>query len=97
VGFGTLVALKGCLASGEKMPRWHLWPLVIVAAAIGAFGLLIDRAGLVAAAAACVLIASIAAGERRIWEALLLAAVVAAASVVVFIYGLNLRINAWPF
>jgi len=68
----------------------------MIIAALTAFGLLIDRGGLVLATAALVLIASAAGGRLRPLHAAVLAAALIAIAIGVFRLGLGIQIRLWP-
>jgi len=65
-------------------------------AAVFAFALLIDGAGLFVAAPALVLIASLGRRDVMYREALLLAIVLTVAAVMVFVWALGLPLRLWP-
>jgi hypothetical protein len=93
---GAGVAVKGALAGGEGLSRWHLRPLLLITGAISAFALLIVPAGLLPAALAIVLIGALAGPEFRTLEAIALAAVLAGVAIALFVYGLKLPMNVLP-
>jgi Tripartite tricarboxylate transporter TctB family len=93
---GGAIATKGALRAGAKLAGWHLRPLVLVLAAILAFAVLIEPAGLALATLAIVLIGAAAGLEFRFGEALALALGLAAGAVGLFVYGLKLPMPVWP-
>ena len=93
---GAAIAIRGAAKAGVSLTRWHLRPLVLVLAAILAFALLIEPAGLALATAAIVLIGALGGAEFRLGEALLLALGLSAGTVALFVYGLKLTMPIWP-
>jgi hypothetical protein len=85
--------------SGEAVERPAVRPFLAVLAAIGAFVLVMPRAGLVPAVAATALLAAFADRNSRPIPALILAAALAGGCYVLFVVGLGLPIRAWrnPF
>ena len=74
----------------------RLWPVLIVPASLVAFGLGLERLGLVVSIALLVVIASLAGRGLRLWETIAAAAVLAAMSWLIFILGLGLAMPVWP-
>jgi hypothetical protein len=68
----------------------------VVTAALVAFGLTLERVGLVLAILLMVAIASLAARGLKLWEALAAAAGLIAISWTIFIVGLGLPLPLWP-
>jgi len=94
---GGIIAIRGLLTAGVSLTAWHLRPLVLLLAAIVAFALLIEPAGLAIATVAIVLIGAAGGIEFRWHEALALALGLAAGAVGLFVYGLKLTMPVWPF
>jgi hypothetical protein len=93
---GGTIAIRGALRVGATLTAWHLRPLVLVLAAILAFALLIEPAGLAIATLAIVLLGAAGGLEFRPIEALALALAIAAGTVLLFVYGLRLPMPVWP-
>ena len=94
VGAGLVI---GALAmEGPRIEPVRLRPAALVIAALAAFGLLIERGGLVIAVAALVLIASAAGGRLRPLQSVLLAAALIAIAIAVFRLGLGIQMRLWP-
>src|SRR5262245_24671879 len=89
VGLGAVVAFRAITIEGPPIERIEWRPISLVLAAVLAFALLIDRAGLAIATFAVVVISSLAWPETRWKEILALGVFVAAFCVVVFVYGLK--------
>ena len=87
--FGVLFVGRGVAYDGPPIEASRWRPPLAILAAISAFSMLIERAGLASAVAACVLISMLALPRTRWWEALAVAVLLAAFCVVVFIYGLG--------
>jgi putative tricarboxylic transport membrane protein len=94
---GGVIAIKGLMTTGVSLTAWHLRPLILVLAAIVAFAVLIEPAGLAIATVAIVLIGAGGGIEFRWREALVLALGLATGAVGLFVYGLKLAMPVWPF
>jgi len=100
---GSLLVLIGVGISAKSlwrrkftpMPPMYLRPVVALLLSILAFGVLIDRLGLIAACMACVLISGFATQETRWKETFLIALGMTAFSVVVFSLLLGLPFRLW--
>jgi len=95
VGLGLLLVVQGLLGRAEPAERTDLRALAVIVAAIAAFALLVERAGLVPAVLALVIIGSGAAGRFRPVPVLLLAAAMSALSYLVFSVLLGLPLPAF--
>ena len=99
---GLLAALGGILIgrslvlSGEPVPRFHVVPLAVIAAAICLFGVMIEPLGLVLSLAVLTLMSAFAGAQFRLLETVALAAALIVFSVGVFVYALGLPLNIWP-
>jgi hypothetical protein len=101
LALGALVLLQG-LRQGTgpgrhaTPPLFSFRPVLIVTASLAAFGLALERLGLVLAIVIMVAIASLAARDLKAWEAAAAAAGLIVLSWVIFILGLGLTIPVWP-
>ncbi len=95
--FGAIIAIKG-LGSGRDnpLPSLPLWPLLCVLAGIAAFGLLISRAGLIAAIFATVCAGKLASRELSWLQAVLLAAFLSLLSALLFVQLLGIPMRIFP-
>jgi hypothetical protein len=95
--FGAIIALKGLgPGRGHPLPSFRLWPLLCVLAGIAAFGLLISRAGLVAAIFATVCAGKLASRELSWLQAVLLATLLSGLSAVLFVQLLGIPMRIFP-
>ncbi|HEX2256300.1 MAG TPA: tripartite tricarboxylate transporter TctB family protein [Afifellaceae bacterium] len=94
---GLAIALEGLLtrraAAGWERPNFR--SILAIPAALGAFAVLVERAGLVPAIFAAVLICSLAEPRLRIPSTALLATGLAIVCVLIFVQGLNLPFRAF--
>jgi hypothetical protein len=100
-GLGLLVLIQDLLAREPEDPadeeRLSVWrPLIFVTLSIVAFGLTIERWGLVVSILLLVGIGSLAGTGKRWLETLIVGVIMAAASVLIFVWGLGLVIPIWP-
>jgi putative tricarboxylic transport membrane protein len=105
IGLGAIVLYQGLreadpavepAADGEPGALAQLRPTIVVTAALIAFGLTLERIGLVLATVLLVAIASLATRDLKPWEIAAAAIVLIALSWTIFIFGLGLPIPAWP-
>jgi putative tricarboxylic transport membrane protein len=96
VGFGVVISARGLLIEGPGLAAWAWRPLAIITSSIVAFGALLERAGLVAAALALVVIATLAAPDRRWGELAAFAVGLTVACVLIFKSFLGLPLQVWP-
>ena len=101
---GALLILIGMVTSvlalrvkGEGIGKWGWRPLIWLSAAFAAFGLLIESAGFILALLALIVSSSIAGRDTRIFELIILIVVLIAGSVALFIYGLELPYQLYPW
>ena len=93
---GAVLIGRSLVLAGEPLPRFHLWPLAIIAAAVCLFGALIEPFGLVIALAVLTVLAASAGPHFRWSEAVVLAVALVVFSIGVFVYALGLTLTIWP-
>jgi len=93
---GAALIARSVVVSGEPLSRFQVLHLVLIAAAVCLFGVLIEPVGLVISLAVLTLMADLSGGQFRLMETLTLAAVLIVFSVGVFVYALGLPLNVWP-
>ena len=94
---GALLTGRSLLIAGEGIGRWGWRPLLWLSAAFASFGLLIERAGFVFALAALIVASSLSGRDTRTWELALLIVALIGGSVGLFIYGLELPYQLFPW
>lgn len=103
LGTAQLLRTRAAHRAGERLasafPRSELRPLLIILAAILAFGLLIDRVGLIPALTALIAISWFAEKGGRWRELALVLLAVVTLIVAIFYFGLGIpfRLVAWRF
>jgi hypothetical protein len=93
---GVVLIGRSFVVGGEGVGPMAVVPLAVIAVAVAAFGLMIERLGMVIALSVVTVLSSLASRESRLLEAAVLAAVLTAFSVGVFAYGLRLPLPVWP-
>lgn len=95
---GTVLAIRAyILATPEdRAVKLAFRPMVFILAAIGAFMMLVDTWGLVAAVAALILIARLSRFEGRYLELVATVVLLNAIAVAVFVFGLNMPLDLGP-
>lgn len=96
VAVGLAMTIWAFFQDHPPIPDLHWRPTLAISVATAAFGLLIDRFGMVIAVVAMTVIASLASSISRPRETPVLALVLAGGAVLVFITGLKLAIPIWP-
>jgi len=94
---GAILAGRAFRIEGERMGQVGWRPLVWLSAAFAAFGLLIEEAGFVLALLALIVSSSLAGRDTRILELVFLIVVLIGGSVALFIYGLELPYQLFPW
>jgi hypothetical protein len=94
---GAIMAVRACRVEGKKIGRWGWRPLLWLSVAFAAFGLLIDEAGFVLALLALIIASSFAGRDTRPIELMLLIVGLITGSVALFIYGLELPYQLFPW
>ena len=90
---GAALVARALLVTGEALGAIRWRPLILVLGGVLGFGLLIDRAGLLAAGVLLIAAARLADREVRPLETALLAIGLTLATGAVFLYGLGLPIK----
>jgi hypothetical protein len=93
---GGAIAFKGLALTAEPVGALAVRPLILVTAAVVAFGLLIRPTGLAVATVALVVISSLAGREFSLLRVVLLSIGLVALSAGIFIYLLGLPMSLWP-
>ena len=94
---GGILIIRSWFRPGETVAIVDLRPLLFVLLGTGVFGLLIERAGFIAACVALIVASRLARPDFKIAEVLLLAAGLAACSAALFVYALGLSVRLLPF
>ena len=97
VVIGAILTGRAYKVKGEGIGRWGWRPLLWLSAAFAAFGLLIEAAGFVLALLALIVASSLAGRDTRGLELLLLIVVLITGSVALFVYGLELPYQLFPW
>ena len=93
---GLALAGPALFIDGEKLPRFHLRPLLTILLSIGAFGLALENLGFVVAVAALVAVGGLADPDLRLRETAALAVFLVAFSVGIFVVLLGVPFTLWP-
>lgn len=94
---GFVIAFRSKWLGGKAITPWVARPLILVLGSVMLFALLIQPLGLVLATLLLVVISCLGSREFRIFEVAILSLVLAALVVGVFVYGIGLPINLWPY
>lgn len=94
---GLILVVRSRFLEGEETEPIFVRPLFVVILATVGFGLLIERAGLIAAAALLIVVARLADQDFRPLEVAGLCIVLITFSAAVFWYGLSLPFQLLPF
>ena len=101
MGLGAIVLVQGLREADSARPSQggalaRLWPIIVVTTSLIAFGLSLERLGLVVAIVLLIGIGSLAARGIKPWEAAATALGLILLSWTIFIQGLGLTIPVWP-
>jgi hypothetical protein len=92
---GVIVGTKALSIEGPPIEPVQLRPILVIIAAIIAFGFLIEKAGLAITAALLTILAAYARRGVSLLETILLAAALALFCVLLFVYALSQPFPAW--
>ena len=96
VGFGLVIAIRGCIAGSAPIARGHARPVLLILGGTLVFGLLIDRAGLAITCALVTVATAFAAREKpNLVHVLILAVTLSLVAALLFVYGLRQAIPIW--
>lgn len=93
---GVILIARSIAIAGEPLARFHVLPLVVVAAAVCLFGVMVEPLGLVVSLAVLTMLSAAAGRPFRPLEAAALTVGLIAFSIGVFVYALGLPFNIWP-
>ncbi|MEH2481165.1 hypothetical protein V1282_004522 [Nitrobacteraceae bacterium AZCC 2146] len=96
LGMGLCLLVKGLLVSGPPVGQFHLRPLFFILLSFAAFGVLVERAGLILAILVQVAIAHFASRETSWRESSITGVALAATSAVVFVWLLKIPVELLP-
>jgi hypothetical protein len=96
IALGGALAVRAMRVSGPSIPAFKWRPLLIVLLSVVAFGLMLNRAGVVVSTIFLIVAASAASHEFRLRESLIAGVALAALAVGVFVIGLKLQLPIWP-
>jgi hypothetical protein len=95
-GLGAVLVVRSVVIDGERLPRFHTLPLMIIAAAVCLFGLTIEPLGLVVSLTILIVLVACAGRQFCPIETVALAVGLIVFSVGVFVYALGLPLPVWP-
>ena len=96
IGLFAMLGAVRRTAERQGLPRWDMKGLAWVTGSVALFALLLFPLGLIGALFVLVVVSSKASPEFTWKGALVNAAVLIALCLVVFVYGLGLRLPVWP-
>jgi hypothetical protein len=93
---GVVLVVRSFVTTAAEVGVINLRPLILILAGTLAFGLLIDRAGLIIAGLVLVFAARLADRDFRPLEVAILAVCLVAFALAIFRYGLGMPLRLWP-
>ncbi|SNS46463.1 Tripartite tricarboxylate transporter TctB family protein [Tardiphaga sp. OK246] len=96
LGMGLVMIVKGLTTEGVPVGRIYLRPLFFILLSFAAFGLLVERAGLMIAILVQVALAHFASRETTWLSSAITAVALAIASSVVFVWLLKIPVSVLP-
>lgn len=97
VSFGIIIFIKGLRSGIQVEGAWGWIPLLMLAAALVAFGWLMAHFGLIPALVALIITSACASKEFRWGETLVLTAVLCLMALAIFVWGLGLPYSLFSF
>jgi hypothetical protein len=94
---GCALALRGLRLQGSAIPAWKWRPTLVVIGSVVLFGLIVTRVGLVFSTIILIVLSSAASQEFRPREAVISGILLSALAVGVFVLGLKLQLQIWPW
>lgn len=95
-GLGLVLVARSLVVSGEALEAFHARAIAVLVVAIVAFGLLIDKLGLVVSLGLVTAFSAAASAQFRVLEVVALSAFVTLFSVLIFVVALRLPLSVWP-
>jgi hypothetical protein len=96
LGMGLCLVVKGLLTGEKPVGAFHLRPLFFILLSFVAFGVLVERAGLILAILAQIATAHFASVETKWQQSLVTGILLAAASAVIFVWLLRIPVSLLP-
>jgi putative tricarboxylic transport membrane protein len=93
---GLVLVVRSFIMAMEEVGAINVRPLILILAGTLAFGLLIDRAGLIVAGLLLVFAARLADKGFRSLEVAILAVCLVVFTLAIFRYGLGMPLKLWP-
>jgi len=97
MGYGAVLGVRAAFTGQQAFPEIAWRPLLMIAAAVAAFALLLPAAGLGITSFVVVICAGFAAYDVRLRENAMLGVGLAVFAVVLFVIVLGLPIPIWPW
>jgi putative tricarboxylic transport membrane protein len=98
LALGAVIVLQGLRSQVvlTREPGFIFRPIVLIPAALLAFGLSFERLGLIVSGALLIVIGSLAGRDMRALEVVATGAALIAVSWAIFVWGLGLPMPVWP-
>jgi hypothetical protein len=94
---GAALAIRALRLKGAPLPAFKWRPTLIVLGSVVLFGLIVTHVGLVLSTIVLIVLSSAASPEFRPKEAVISSVLLAALAVGVFVIGLKLQLQIWPW
>lgn len=92
---GAIISLTSFSVSGDRIKPFAWRPMILLSAAFVAFGLAVDRVGLVIALAVLIFLSALAGRDFKVREVLILTLVLIVGCWALFVYALELPFPLW--
>lgn len=90
IGFGIVTMARGLRSKAKVAGKWGWFPLILLTAALIAFGWLMEHAGMIPALVALFFLSAYAGHEFKLKEVTILTVVMSLLAAGVFVWGLGL-------
>ena len=94
--YGIVLGLRAAFTGRASFPAMAWRPLILIAASVALFGILLPVIGLAVTSVVVVIAAGFAAYDARLRENVILALALAIFAVLLFVAALGLPIPVWP-
>jgi hypothetical protein len=93
---GAALSLRALSIKGDRVPKFHWRPTLVVLGSVTLFGYIVNYAGLVLSTIILIVLSSAASPEFRFKEAVISGVLLSILVVCVFVLGLKLQLPIWP-
>lgn len=94
---GLAILVGSVLGAHDRISKWYWREIALISGALTAFGLLLERAGLMVAIVVTISIAMLAERPPKPLRILFITPILVGLCYAIFIWGLDIRVPVWPW